>query len=355
MKFINVFDQENFELKGIYQIGENITFENDTETNSTSVIQLPLYKEGKKIEYDIRELYVIEIKDNQKTLFIGMVTKITENEYFEVSFKDIMNIFDTKVAADGRLYINRAMQQVGIEDAIKYVSDVYFNVGPYAQNSIVCNALTHTTKQQFLTTDEGMFNPMTFFNNLKEWYDVKMDFSLTPYGSGETYDLNINVYVDTSTNRRIIDLKKMAGNVKEVYQGTVLACVTVVGKGFVDGSDITQKKDYILRTDGTIRPIGEGTMDDIVFGTRTSVLAEEWSGERQTAINQFKGNSYMHLFEFTSPTDYKVGEKVIIIDTKGNQVESMISGKKWTTQGYYYKTGKMRVKYIDQYLKEKRG
>lgn len=355
MKYINVFDQENFELKGIYQIGENITFENDTETNSTSVIQLPLYKDGKKIEYDIRELYVIEIKDGSKSLFIGMVTKITENEYFEVSFKDIMNIFDTKVAADGRLYINRAMQQIGIEDAIKYVSDVYFNVGPYAQNSIVCTPLTHTTKQQYLTTEEGMFNPMTFFNNLKEWYDVVMDFSLTPYGTGETYDLNINVYVDTSTKKRIIDLKKMAGNIKEVYQGTVLACVTVVGKGFVDGSDVTQKKDYILRTDGTIRPIGEGSPDDIVFGTRTSVLAEEWSSERQTAINQFKGNSYMHLFEFESPTDYKVGEKVIIIDTKGNQVESMISGKKWTTQGYYYKTGKMRVKYIDQYLKKKRG
>ena len=31
MKYINVFDQENFELKGIYQIGENITFENDKE------------------------------------------------------------------------------------------------------------------------------------------------------------------------------------------------------------------------------------------------------------------------------------------------------------------------------------
>lgn len=354
MKYINVFDQENFELKGVYQIGENITFENDTETNSTSVIQLPLYKEGKKIEYDIRELYVIEIKDNQKTLFIGMVTKITENEYFEVSFKDIMNIFDTKVAADGRLYINRTMQQVGIEDAIKYVSDVYFNNGPYAQNSIVCNALTHTTKQQFLTTDEGMFNPSTFFNNLKEWYDVVMDFSLVPYDTGETYNLNIDIYVDTSTERRIIDLKKMAGDIKETYQGNVLACVTVVGKGFVDGSDVSQKKDYILRTDGTIKPLSEGTAD-LVFGSRTTVLAEEWSAERQTAINQFKGNSYMHLFEFTSPTDYKVGEKVIIIDTKGNQVESMISGKKWTTQGYYYKTGKMRVKYIDQYLKEKRG
>ena len=97
MKYINVFDQENFELKGTYQIGENITFENDTETNSTSVIQLPLYKEGKKIEYDIRELYVIEIKDGSKSLYIGMVTKITDNEYFEVSFKDIMNIFATKV------------------------------------------------------------------------------------------------------------------------------------------------------------------------------------------------------------------------------------------------------------------
>ena len=29
-------------------------------------IQLPLYKDGKKIEYDIRELYVIEIKDNEE-------------------------------------------------------------------------------------------------------------------------------------------------------------------------------------------------------------------------------------------------------------------------------------------------
>ena len=154
MKYINVFDQENFELKGIYQIGENITFENDTETNSTSVIQLPLYKEGKKIEYDIRELYVIEIKDGSKSLFIGIVTKITENEYFEVSFKDIMNIFDTKVATYEKLYINHTMQQVGIEDAIKHVSDVYFNNGPYGQNAIVCNALTHTKKQQFLTTDE---------------------------------------------------------------------------------------------------------------------------------------------------------------------------------------------------------
>lgn len=355
MKYINVFAQDSFVLKGVYQIAENSSFENDKETNSTSVIQLPLFKEGKKIDYDIRELDVIEIKENSNTLFIGMVTKIAENDYFEVSFKDVINIYDVKIAADGRLYINRTMQQVGIEDAVKYVSDVYFNNGPYAQNAIQCTALTHTPKQQYLTTEEGMFNASTFFNNLKEWYDLKIDFSLKPYGIGEAYELDVDVYVDTATERRIIDLRKMAGNVKETYQGTVLACVTVVGQGFIDGSDTSQIKDYILRTDGTIRDLNIGTTDDIVFGSRTTVKAEDWSAEYQTAINQFKGNSYMHLFEFTSPTDYKVGEKVIIIDTKGNQVESMISGKKWTTQGYYYKTGKMRVKYIDQYLKEKRG
>ena len=115
MKYIQIYDQLNFVLKGIYEIGENITFERDEETNSTSQIQLPkLDTNLEEKKYNIQELDVIEIKDDIKTLYIGIVTKITENQFVEISFKEIINIFDVKI---DNLYgtLNTRQKNVGVE------------------------------------------------------------------------------------------------------------------------------------------------------------------------------------------------------------------------------------------------
>ena len=355
MKYIQIYDQLNFVLKGIYEIGENITFERDEETNSTSQIQLPkLDTNLEEKKYNIQELDVIEIKDDIKTLYIGIVTKITENQFVEISFKEIINIFDVKI---DNLYgtLNTRQKNVGVEDALKYAIDAQFNNGPYAQNSIVTTATTHTPINANIPMENGVFNLATYMNNCKILYDLSIDFSIEPYLNTDSFDLKINIEKKNITTKRTIDLRTMVGKVTENYTGSVMACVTAVGPNYINGTDTQQKDIYILRTDRTIRSLYDGNTDDIVFGSRTTIYVDDWDTYVQEITNQFKGNSYDHLFEFTTNLEYEVGEKIIIYTKKGEQVESYISGKKWIAGGYEYKTGKMRTKFIDKFLKEKKG
>ena len=36
----------------------------------------------------------IDIRENENSLYLGIVSKINETQFFEISFKDIINIFD---------------------------------------------------------------------------------------------------------------------------------------------------------------------------------------------------------------------------------------------------------------------
>lgn len=354
MKYVYIVDQMTFELKGIYQIGEEISFEMDEETNSTSTIQLPLKDNlGNNIDYNIQELDIIDIRENEKSLYLGIVSKVNETQFFEISFKDIINIFDIKIDAGAGSY-NRIQKTIGVEDALQNAISALFTTGPYAQNGIIIQVGSHTTVNANIPTENGIFNLATYMNNVKIWYDIAIDFKLESTRDPDMMDLIISINKVTESGMKIVDLNTMTEKVEEAFSGNVLACVTAIGPKYVDGTDLTQIDTYILRTDRTIKSLNEGTAD-IVFGKRTTIYVDDWSTYVTEITNQFKGNSYDHLFQFTTNIDLKVGEKIIIYTTKGEKIESYVSGKKWINGGYEYKTGKMRIKFIDKFLKEKRG
>lgn len=326
----------------------------DEETNSTSIFQLRRYDStGNEIEYDIKELDMIFIKKNNKNIYNGIITKVADLEdYIEVSFKDIINIFDTEIDYDaGNMY--RWQKDNGIEDAISYAINVHFTNGPYAQ-WIFPKVESHTPINVKIPNENGIFNLATYMNNARQYYDIEFEFNLLPFEEDdEWYYLQVIIKKKEETDKKIIDLK-YTSDPQEIYKGSVLAVVVAIGPGYVSGSDYSQKETYILRTDGTVKSLNEGT-SDLVYGKRTEIYVEDWSTRFQEVVNKFKGNSYDHLFQFVSEEDYSIGEQIILITTKGNKIETYISAKNILDNGYEYKTGKLRIDFIDKFLKEKRG
>lgn len=346
--YILIFDQLDFVGKGVFQISKP-NIEQDEETNSTSIVQLKRFDSlGKEISYDIQEMDLIFVKNNVDVIYNGIITKVSnQDQYIEISFKEIINIFDEKIS-DYNKWISNIQKNTGIEDALQQAIAAFWSIGVYGQNSINANALTHTTVNANIPSENGIFNLATYMNNVKILYDIAIDFELTLMeNTTEDYRLIINIYKKNIETKKIIDLSTQK-DVLEVYNSSYLACVTAYGPN----SEILQ---YVLLNDRTITPFAEADLNKIVFGKKTSIYVDDWSTAVQEITNQFKGNSYEHLFQFTSVKDYNVGEQIILVTSKGEKVETYISGKKWIDGGFEYKTGKIRVKFLDRFLKEKRG
>lgn len=348
--YIMIFDPCDFISKGIYEI-QKPTIEQDEETNATSIVKVNRYNYlGAEINYNIQELDFIFIKNDVKIIYNGIVTKVnSEGNYVEISYKDIINTFDCKIVDFYRNY-SKEQREVGVEDAIAHLISANWTVGIHAQNSIMASALTHTPiNANIPTEDGGIFNLATYINNVRVLYDIGVDFYLEQYKENpEYYNLIINIYKKEETDKRIIDLSKQT-NVKEIYNSTCLSYVYATGPNW-------ENKEFCLLKNREIKPMNQiEHYDDIVFGSRTSIYVDDWSTVDQEAINQFKSNNYEHLFQFCSHDEYDILEKVYIITSKGEKIETYISAKKQIEAGYEYKTGKLRVKFLDKFLQEKRG
>lgn len=345
--YIVVFDQLDFHSKGVIEISEPI-LEQDEETNSTSSVKIKKYDNfGNKINYNIQELDLIFVRKNKETIYNGVVTKISDGDNFvQISFKDIINIFDEQISTNNGL-LNTIQKNVGIEDALASAISTFWTSGYYGQNSINTNVTTHTPVNANIPAENGIFNLATYMNNVKMLYDIAIDFDFKLIDSTtEDYRLIANIYKKNVENKRIIDLK-ICTNVEEVYNSTVLAIVTAIGPN-------QESLIYCLHNDRTIKPYGED-LGSMVFGKKTTIYVDDWSTAVQEITNQFKGNRYDHLYQFQSNQEYEINEPVILVTESGEKVESYITSKKWLSNGFEYKTGKIRVKFLDKFLKERRG
>lgn len=346
MRYAYIFDPLNFSIKEIIQLAGKNNIEDDEETNTSSIFYLNKKDaNGNEKKLNAQELDLIFIKQGMEEIYQGVITRITDNiSYIQITAKNILNIFDEKIELD----LENLIKTTGIEDFICSCISKVWSAGPYAQNFIMPKALTHTPYNISVSTENGIFNLATFMNNCKKLYDLNIEFKVSKYEDNDSvYVLIINVSKKEENAIKIIDLNSLnKSTITENYSSTILACVTALGPE-------SQNLTYFLKNDRTITE--DGNTEEVLFGKKTCIYVEDFTTARQEILNQFKSNRYDHYFSFRTTDNYSLGEKIMLKTLKGENVETYISGKKYISDNLKeYKTGSLRVKFLDKFLKEKR-
>lgn len=349
-KFAYIFDPLNFQLKEFLELSQKFEINEDEETNTNSIFNVNRLDNAQNLrEINAQELDFIFVRDeNDEYIYKGIVKEII-NDYqtIQINCKNIINMFDENVINE----FGDKIKNEGIEDFFAAEISTYYAVGPYGQNFIRPIAKTHNTYNIEVPTTNNIFNLSTYMNNCKTTYDLKFDFNLTKDNNSDYYYLDIIIEKNENTDRRIIDLRLLdQSGIVENYNSNVLACVSVISENFK-----TDKKIYRLFLKNDRTTTQDITDPDIIFGKKTTICTTNFDTANQEALNQFSGNRYDHYFNFKSNEEYKLGEKVIIYNLKGEIFESYISAKKDSGGAFKeYTSGKLRVKFLDKFLKEKR-
>jgi len=302
----DVLDFEEFEFR------EDIEFGNKS---SIVVIRKP------NIENDD---FVI-CKDGNTTRFVGLCEtyESSEGSAYTITMVQKDRFFDRQIFVGQESLIS----STGIEDFI--VSEInanWKNSGdtlldkPY----IVARALTHTQINAKASTigsvEKGIYNLKTFCGNAKEYYHVKIDFSVgvddilvtdsgnffvtdTGYNFSVYYSdvahghMFISVSVDDSAVAPIdVTVAEVAGY-SETYDVDVLSklCVKWLNTTTSETSYLT----YYLKTNRTITT--NASDPDRAAGIVKSIYVEAESQDvmYQSVVQEFSSNSYQHKISFS--------------------------------------------------------
>lgn len=304
-----IFDKKNLKLKDLLKV-TSYTIDSDDETNANSTIEFPRYFNAEEKDY-------ILLKKEGDSFFgiFGDLTELKNNENYSAQARDISNIFDESIF----LTNENLIKTTGIEDFIAQNIKDYFS----DTDDSFCNLAyievevkTHTILQKSVDVDtNGMYNFHTFITNCKQNYNIFMDYKIS------------NDKLLVSIEKRNLDKKFIDCTVadvidyKKVYGNQITSKVEVMCK------DTGNIEVYCLNSDGAIKPITEISIEDRVYGKTERITVEDSTEASQKASDQFKGNDYNYLIEFSLKRDsllmdveaLKVGTPVKI-KTKENQI-----------------------------------
>ena len=124
----------------------------------------------------------------------------------------------------------------------------------------------------------------------------------------------------------------------------------IIGKVIVLTS--TNPYTLYLKTDRTTTT--DATSEDLAYGKVLSVYTENYDDAPQTALDQFKSNSYNHNISFKFNEYIPVGTPIVIKTQNQLLLNTYISSIKITPKNFYeYQCGNIRIKFIDKLLKER--
>ena len=306
---VYIFDRKDLKLKDLLKITD-YTIESDDETNANSTIEFPRSFNAEEKDYALLK------KEGGNFLGVfGDLTEMKNSENYSAQVQDISNIFDESIFLTNENLIKTAGIEDFIEQTIKdyfsETSDSYVNL---AYIEIIVK--THTVLKKSVDVDNnGMYNFHTFITNCKQNYNVFMDYEIA------------NSKLLITIEKRELDKKFIDCTVsditdyKKVYGNQITSKVEVLCK------DTGNVEMYCLNTDGNIKPIAEVPNEDRVYGKTERITVEDSTEASQKASDQFKGNDYNYLIEFSlnrnsllmNVEDLKIGIPVKI-KTKENQI-----------------------------------
>lgn len=334
-------DRFTFEIKDVVDL-QDYQINIDEETNANS--NLTVLKKLNAGDGDF-----VFINENDKISYMGIIdSPVNESgeQKYTITAKYITNLFDRKILVNNESLISTT----GVEDFIKYTIEKEFT----KSNDTLLNlsyldveVLTHTKINKSIdNVENGIYNFHTYITNCTQNYNIVYDFKV------ENGRLKMSISKQEQEMQLIDATISDIGNYTEVFETNVTAKVVVK-----TSSNIFY---YFLLSDRT-------TTTDInnknrAIGLIKTVYTEKNEDAQQTALNEFKSNSYEHLVQFDINTNTKLFDienwnigTPVKIKTKNNLiVDSYISAitKIKGSNFYSIKTGNIRIDFIDKIKKE---
>lgn len=337
------FDRQTFKLKEISNY-ENYNINIDEETNSKTTFDIIK-------ELDISNKDFVLLKKNGKTDYLGIIDDIV-NENGEkknsITCKYISNIFDRKIILKNESLIS----EKGIEDFILYTiqqnftnsNDTLLNI-----DFLDVEILTHTKVNKSIdNVENNIYNFHTFVTNCTQNYNIILEFSIN------NKRLKLKIYKESAKTKNVDATLADITNYTELFEKNVTAKVTVLCK---DKSE----HNWFLKSDRTVTDnIND---ENRAFGDIEVVYTEKVEDAYQTALNEFKSNTYKHMITFDlyknskiiNVNDLKIGTP-INVRTKNNILLNTYISAKSDYGGNFitFTTGNMRINFIDKLKKELR-
>ena len=341
-QLVYFLDRKTFKIKDIVKY-ENYNINIDEETNAKTTFDI--MKKNNIANKDFAF-----IKRNNSIDYIGIVDDIV-NENGEtkqsITCKYISNIFDRKIILKNESLIS----EKGIEDFILYTIQNQFTQSEdqlLNLDFLDVEILTHTKIQKAIDNENGIYNFHTFVTNCTQNYDIALDFKY------ENKRLKLSIYKQEEQERKIDATLSDVSNYTEMFEKNVTAKVTVL---CADKSE----HNWFLKSDRTVTDnIND---ENRAFGDIEVVYTEKVEEAYQTALNEFKSNTYKHMITFDlyknskiiNVNDLKIGTPINIKTMNNILLNTYISaindcGGNFIT----FTTGNMRINFIDKLKKELR-
>ena len=334
-------DRFTFEIKDVIDL-QDYEINVDEETNSKSNFMVM-----KKINAGDKDF--IFINENDEISYMGIIdSPVNENgeKKYSINAKYITNLFDRNIILNNEELISTT----GVEDFIKYTiekeftnsTDILLNI-----DYLDIEILTHTKINKSVdNVENGIYNFHTYMTNCTQNYNIVYNFEV------------VNGRLKMTIEKQEQEAQLIDANVTDVANYTEVFETNVIAKVVVKTSN--NVFNYFLLNDRT-------TTTDIndenrAIGLIKTVYTEKDEDAEQTALNEFKSNSYEHLVQFDiniktklfDISKWKIGTP-IKIKTKNNIIiDSYISSisKQKSSKFYAIKTGNIRIDFIDKIKKE---
>ena len=240
---------------------------------------------------------------------------------------------------------NENLKWLGVEQQIasairRNFTDPSDNYRLYPFISIL--ELTTTTPKEISVTnvENGIYNLHTWMTNCTQLYNIVYKW--------EFYNGYINLKIaNEEQDKQLIDTNAQSiQDYEEVFEVEVLGKVQVL----TNGGTYT----LYLKTDRTTTT--DPTSQDLAYGKITSVFTENYEDAPQTALDEFKSNSYNHNISFRYNKYIPLGTPIAIKTKNQLILDTYISSVKITPKAFYeYQCGNIRIKFIEKLLVKERN
>lgn len=335
-------DRFTFEIKDVVDIQDyNINIDEETNAKTT----LTVLKRLKSGDGDFVFIY-----ENNKIIYMGIIESPVsdgENKY-SITSKYITNLFDRDILVDNESLIS----ETGVEDFIKYtIENEFINSEDELLNIkyLDIDVVTHTNINKAIdNVENGIYNFHTYITNCTQNYNISYIFSVE------------NGRLKMSIEKQDEEQKLIDANVSDIANYTEVFKKSVTAKVNVKTSNNIYR--FYLLANRTITTNMED--ENRAIGMIKTVYTEKDEDAEQTALNEFKSNSYEHLVEFDvnslsklyDVNNWKIGTPIKMKTRNNIIIDSYISSisKKKNSNFYSIKTGNIRITLLDILNKRKK-
>lgn len=239
---------------------------------------------------------------------------------------------------------NETLAWYGVEQQIKSAIEKNFTrsldnykLYPFIQ----VEKLTTTTPKVIgvSNVENDIYNLHTWMTNCTQLYNIVYKW--------EFHSGNVLLKIEhEEASQELIDTNAQSiQDYEEVFEVEVLGKVKV----------LTNTNTYVLYLKNDRTTTTDSSDPDLAYGKITTVFTEDYNEAPQTALDEFKSNSYNHNISFRYNKYIPIGTPIAIKTKNQLILDTYISSVRITPKNFYeYQCGNIRIKFIEKLLKERK-